>query len=371
MVDTLPTVWQAEAHTLAKHGILKTYLEAWVAIFSRSRWNAAEELLFVDGFAGPGEYTNGELGSPLVAINAIADHGAALTRPVRMKFIETNEERWTHLRQKLNDMGSGVTLSSRLRIDSPILGDCNEEIRHMISSRLSEGQPVGPALFFLDQFGYSQVPIDLVELILSQDKCEVFSYMNFLRLNQFLSDSTKWIGITAAYGDESWKGALDIEGGGREEFLRDTYINAMRTRGSAKHVWSFAMFNDTGRLLHWLIFATNNLRGLEEMKKAMWRVDGMGTYRFSDRDDPNQQVFLSGFDDEWLAHELFCRLKGRSLSETQLQEYVLTETPCYKFKNAINMLRRKGCARPEKGWPVIFTETVDGPPASLFENLDQ
>ena len=33
-MDTLPTVWDAERHTLAKHGILKTYLEAWVAILS-------------------------------------------------------------------------------------------------------------------------------------------------------------------------------------------------------------------------------------------------------------------------------------------------------------------------------------------------
>jgi hypothetical protein len=44
-------------------------------------------------------------------------------------------------------------------------------------------------------------------------------------------------------------------------------------RAEAKFVSSFLMFDKNELPLYWLIFCTNNLRGLEEMKKAMWHVD--------------------------------------------------------------------------------------------------
>jgi three-Cys-motif partner protein len=355
MADTLPTVWTAEPHTLAKHGILKTYLEAWAAILARSPWTSADELLFVDGFAGPGEYTGGEPGSPIVALDAIAQHAVSLPKPVRLRFVESEFDRWKHLQQKLDARHAQIAASKNVRVDPPILGECDLEIRKLISDRLREGKPVGPALFFLDQFGYSQVPMELIKEIMRHEKCEVFSYMNFLRLNQFLSDETKWPGITAAYGDDQWRRALNMSGQARENFLRDTYTAAIEANGGVKYVWPFAMFDHAGRLIHWLIFATNNLKGLEAMKKAMWKADETGTYRFSDRDDPTQQRFLSGYDDEWLAEELAGRLKGQTFSEDKLWEYVLTKTPCYKFKNAINMLRKVGRVTPaNRTYPVCF-----------------
>ena len=359
MADTLPTIWPAEPHTLAKHGILRTYLKAWAAILSRSRRNTADDLLFVDGFAGPGEYTGGELGSPLVAIDAIARHEGSFAKPVRMQFIESDHKRWAHLKQKLDGIPSQVGSSDKVNIAPPILGDCNQEIRKLIEQRLIVRRSVGPALFFLDQFGYSQVPIELLKLIMNHDKCEVFSYMNFLRLNQFLSDPNKWSGITAAYGDDSWKAALALSGTERETRLRKTYITAIKHKAGAEYVWAFAMFNKDRQLIHWLIFATNSLKGLEEMKRAMWKADGKGTYRFSDRDVPEQQVFLTGFDDDWLADRLATYLRGRTYSEEQLQAYVLTETPCYKFKTAVKRLRRERRATPKSGWPVTFAKNTD------------
>jgi hypothetical protein len=99
------------------------------------------------------------------------------------------------------------------------------------------------------------------------------------------------------------------------------------------------MFDRNGQPLYWLIFCTNNLRGLEEMKKAMWFVDGTGEFRFSDEDDPTQlPMFSRRFDDEWLAAELETRRAGRTMSAYEVKEYVLTDTPCYLFKTALKSL---------------------------------
>ena len=266
------------------------------------------------------------------------------------------EQNGAHLQQQLNARGQQIARSANARVDPPIHGECDPEIRALILQRLGARQDVGPALFFLDQFGYSQVPMDLIKTIMRHDKCEVFSYMNFLRLNHFLADQTKWAGITAAYGDDRWKPALNMTGQEREDFLRDAYTKAIEQNGGVDFVWPFAMFDSQGRLIHWLIFATNNLKGLEEMKKAMWRADSSGSYRFSDRTNLAQQRFFSGFDDEWLAEELARSLKGQTMSEQKLNEYVLLNTPCYKFRMAVNLLRKSGRVTPAKReYPVRFT----------------
>jgi len=70
MSNISTTVWDLEPHTEAKHEILKRYLQAWFPIMSK--WNG--RILYIDGFAGPGEYSNGDPGSPLIAINTAIEH---------------------------------------------------------------------------------------------------------------------------------------------------------------------------------------------------------------------------------------------------------------------------------------------------------
>ena len=63
-------VWELEEHSLGKHLVFKKYLNAWLPILSK--WHG--RLLIIDGFAGPGEYKNGYLGSPIIALEAAISH---------------------------------------------------------------------------------------------------------------------------------------------------------------------------------------------------------------------------------------------------------------------------------------------------------
>ncbi|MGE3956437.1 MAG: three-Cys-motif partner protein TcmP [Vicinamibacterales bacterium] len=355
MSDTLPTVWEAEPHTLAKHGILKSYLDAWAAILSNQPYGA--ELLFVDGFAGPGEYVKGEPGSPLVALNSILDHSRTLPKKIRFKFIELDQKRHAHLVARLAQDNGRIASNERVVVDPPIRGDCEVEIGRLIAERKQRRQTLGPALFFLDQFGYSQVPMSLVCAIMAEQQCEIFSYLNCQRMNTYLGDQTKWVGITQAYGDESWKPAINMTGDARQEFLISTYMSAIRKYAKTNNVWSFAMFDSGGHLIHWLVFATNHWKGLYEMKKAMWSADKKGEYRYSDRvEGIGQQSFLSMLGDDELAEELANELAGQTLSEQQVSDFVLTNTPFYNFKDQVNRLRASNRAAPRKRgqWPVTF-----------------
>ena len=342
MADNLPTVWPVEAHTLAKHAILKRYFEAWCAILSRQSRRVprgSEEMLFIDGFAGPGEYEKGELGSPIIALETALQHSVRFPVPVRFLFIEKSEDRWLHLREVLNKYSQQISQSSNVRLSPPRQGECDSVLAGMLDEHERKGIRFGPALAFLDQFGYSAVSMELITRILGYPQCEVLSYLDYKDMNRWITDPSKRPSFTRTYGGEEWRKAIGMPEVQRRVFLLDEYKKALRARANAKYVWSFAMFDSSPRLLYWLIFCTGNIRGLEEMKKAMRKVDRTGGFRFSDEDNPQQLRLLNdAYDDTWLAEELFTKLAGRTLTVKEIHEHVLTETPCYLFKGALKIL---------------------------------
>lgn len=90
------TTWGLDPHTRAKHDILRAYLSAWLPMLSR--WHG--RVLYIDGFAGPGEYTGGETGSPIIAVRALLDHGffPRMSGEFVFLFIEKGPARLAYLR---------------------------------------------------------------------------------------------------------------------------------------------------------------------------------------------------------------------------------------------------------------------------------
>ena len=92
-------LWPIQPHTKGKHLVLGAYLKAWLPILS----NRNNRVLFIDGFAGPGEYAQGEQGSPLVALNTLIEHQGIRNRKCQFhfRFIERDSDRAAHLEARL------------------------------------------------------------------------------------------------------------------------------------------------------------------------------------------------------------------------------------------------------------------------------
>jgi three-Cys-motif partner protein len=91
MVAVDETIWDLDEHTKAKHEILSNYLGGWFPILAR--WSG--RIVYIDGFAGPGVYSKGEEGSPIIALRTASEH---LLRPHTWSemifiFIEKDTER--------------------------------------------------------------------------------------------------------------------------------------------------------------------------------------------------------------------------------------------------------------------------------------
>jgi three-Cys-motif partner protein len=321
------------------------YLKAWLPIMSRQAKRLGvrpSRLLFVDGFAGPGLYTHGEEGSPVLAIKAVLSHTHDFYVPIHFLFIEQNEDRYETLSRTLARYDSQIKGSGRIEDVDKKIGDCETVLGKYLNELRNRGEEVGPALFFLDQFGFSDVSMELVTTIMENPLCEVFSYLNWDHMNRFLSDGSKWDGITKAFGGENWKQVFELETNKKAAFMLNTYKEAIKERAGSKYVWNFAMSDKQEKLLYWLIFCTNNFRGLEEMKRAMWSVDRSGGFRFSDSNDPQQLNLFQNYTEELLADEISERLSEKILNVEQIREFVLTETPAYTFKKALKRLEDSG-----------------------------
>src|SRR4051812_15099610 len=96
------TTWKLDPHTRAKHEILRRYLEAWTPILSLGGFPT---IAYVDGFAGPGVYSGGEDGSPIIAVKAALQHQAKIKGKVLFLFIEKEKDRAEMLQQLVRGLG--------------------------------------------------------------------------------------------------------------------------------------------------------------------------------------------------------------------------------------------------------------------------
>ena len=316
------TIWPLEPHTAAKHEILRRYLQAWVPILSQGKF---PQIIFVDGFAGPGRYSNGEEGSPIIAINSVTQQPRPIGAKVDFHFIELDKKRADHLETEIK----ALQLPSNLV--ATIHGGCSfqdkfPEIWGSYAPRAGRSRP--PTFVFIDPFGF-KIPFSYVAKVLQAQSCEVLITFMFEEINRFLSQGDQPDNFDDLFGCERWREGIKIKGTKeRVKFLHDLYQSQLMQSAGANFVRSFAMRNERNTMDYFLFFATNNERGLRKMKEAMWRVDESGTYNFSDATDPNQSVlFAAEPDRELLKRLIIDKFGSTETTAGEIETFVVRKTP--------------------------------------------
>ncbi|MGB9721428.1 MAG: hypothetical protein ACPL28_08135, partial [bacterium] len=106
------------------------------------------------------------------------------------------------------------------------------------------------------------------------------------------------------------------------------YKTQLETQAGIKFVCSFKMINKVNKTDYFLFFGTNNITGLKKMKEAMWKVDKSGLFQFSDVTYNSNQPMLFEPEPNYkqLKEILLNEFKGKSVSITELENFVLTQT---------------------------------------------
>jgi three-Cys-motif partner protein len=356
------TLWQMDEHTRAKHEILRRYLAAWLPIMTSTNGR----IIYLDGFAGPGTYERGEPGSPIIAIDTFLDHKYAplRDREVLFFFIEQKHDRCEHLRHLLEQR----TLPSKTKTEV-CEGLFDETLTALLDKLESQQLRIAPTFAFIDPFGYSHTPMKTIKRLMSHPKCEVLITFMYEEINRFLDAdyTTKKAQYDALFGTAEWNTITQTASTPQErrERLHDLYQDQLGKVAGIKYIRSFCMRNKHNNIDYFLFFGTNSLTGMEKMKESMWKVDPQGTYEFSDNTNPHQLLLFSQPDYSVLQQMLSDHFKGQTVRVEEVKDYVIAETPFYKFKsdalhpmetarqitvNSIDPGRRRGRFTDGKTW---------------------
>jgi three-Cys-motif partner protein len=323
------SVWRLEPHTLAKHEILRRYLGAWFPIMSK--WNG--RIIFFDGFAGPGIYEGGEPGSPLIALQVLINHNLFASFGVgteyQFLFCESDKVRFASLGQQLNDykqrLGGSWPDNVRVTCTSDPFDETATGILDFLESK---GSKLAPTFAFVDPFGVSGLPMELLARLVRSPKCELFINMIMNTAKRFATSGIIDQKLEELFGTNEYINAEGLTGRRRIVFLHDLYADQLHNVAGMSYVQSFEMVNAGGHTSYFLFYATRAIEGLRAMKDAMWRADPGGGYRFSDRFAGQDVLFIEDrLDVDPLKHDLLAHFAGMDVDVSELEKYVLTRTP--------------------------------------------
>lgn len=329
------TIWELEPHTAAKHRILRKYLEAWFPILARFN----SRIVYVDGFSGPGRYSGGEPGSPIIALQSARTHRANLAGEIVFLFVEERRDRADNLQREI----SSLQLPSHFSVDLEC-GRFAEKLGAKLDELDAVGHQIDPTFALIDPFGFSGIPYNLISRLLSKNKCEVLITFVVDSINRWLThpDPSIRSHITETFGTDA---AIAIsEGtGDRPTQLKNLYQQQLSK--VAQFVRYFEMRDSNDRVVYYLFFASNNRLGHLRMKEAMWNVDLLGNFTFSDSTNPNQQVLFSSPSIEPLVSDLESEFRGvPEIPAERVESFVLDKTPYLRkhMRQALSQLESAG-----------------------------
>ncbi len=328
MATPKETIWEIDPHTLAKHKILEYYLNAWFPILNRYN----DRIVYLDGFSGPGRYSKGEQGSPLIALTVAANHRRAMSGELVFLFIDERPDRIENLREEI----SRLKLPGHFKVHVEP-GTFQDVMTKWLDEIESEGKNLAPTFSFIDPFGFSGLPFTLVSRILKYPKSEVLITFMVNSVNRFLEAPNEQLRrhIVDLFGTEEVLGVLD-GGGNRIEKLRILYQNKLIS--IAQYVRFFEMHDRNDQTIYYLFFGSNHELGHLKMKEAMWRVDSEGDYRFSDQTNPNQAVLFQQDHSARLFEALRKKFFQSKKMVSELKRFVFDET-AYLEKHLKESLR--------------------------------
>ncbi len=337
------TIWDLEPHTRAKHAILGRYLRAWTPILSQGGF---PEIVYIDGFAGPGRYSKGEDGSPVIALKAALGQTVPITATLQYLFVEKDPKRAECLdevvRAKPHPTNFRVTVRGGVTFEDAY-GD-------FLKTDIFESRRTTPAFAFIDPFGWSGVPFGIVADILSRVSCEVLVTFMYEEMNRFLAHSDQGENFDLYFGTRAWRDVLTLsDPRERNRALHDLYLRQLREVARAKYVRSFEMRNMRDVTDYYLFFATNNLLGLKRMKESMWKVDEAGEFTFCDATNPNQlTLFAQAPDFALLEQSILRRFAGSTATVEEVEQFVLADTPFRETHYKKQVLRQLELSKPPR-----------------------
>lgn len=324
-----------------------------------------DRIVYIDGFAGPGRYSQGEDGSPIIALKALLDH-PRFQNPDRrgevvFLFIESDEERANALQEELTALKSERPFPEWLKYDVK-KGEFDTQTTKLLDDLKRQGKQMDPTFAFIDPFGYKGLPLQTISRIVQNNRCECLINFMYEAFTRHAGKSESWIQDEwdQLFGTQEWRDIWsDTDPKRKFDKAVELYRFQLIRQAKLKYVRTFAMRDSNNQPEYVLFFGTNNLKGLSQMKQAMWKADPQRGQVFSDWTDVSQMVLLQPGQELGLRDELQRQFRGCGHVKIKtIEQFVLEETAYSEASH----LKKKTLAPMETESPPLLE--VQRPPQS-------
>jgi three-Cys-motif partner protein len=331
------TLWTASAHTKAKIAMLRYYLDAWFPILAQG---VPLPILYVDGFAGPGYYTNHPEGSPLAALKcieaAIESLGAKNRCPqITCVFIEEDLKRFEVLQEAIEPFRErrrvGIRAFNKRFVDGVL--DLEREVELSF-------QGDHPNFIFADPF-CTGIALHTFKRCMAGKRGELLINLDADGISRIYKadNPRREEQLDEIFGGRCWAtelGPQDLPLREQANRILHLYKRRLGEIKGVDYVFQFEMRGKQDTLNYFLVYATKNPVAMMRMKEAMSKVDQNGQYCFSDADE-DQTFLISEDHDAHYANKLHVKFvsKGR-VPFREVERFALCETLA---KSATPLLR--------------------------------
>jgi len=336
--DSDPSKWIYKEHTRVKHELLVKYLRGWLSILGTRH----PRLLIFDGFAGRGQYEKESPDSPVIILR-IADELMQRGRVdyVFCAFVENDNDNFKNLQAVL-------TQAKPQFPNVGVIGPYNSDFATVVDQVIehTEGRLI-PSFFFIDPFGFTGMPFETVERILSLKRSEVFITLMLRDIGRFLSHPDLEGTFDLLLGTPDWRDiiATGATNEDKEHQLRDLYVEQL-TKLSC-YVTPFRVCMDEKlQTLYYMIHATKHPKGRILMKEVMARQGASGVFAYLGPADKSTraQLRLLADDIPALKDLILTKFAARTMTYDSVQSESCMDTDLidHHYRDALKELRRDG-----------------------------
>lgn len=307
-----------------KTQIVSKYAAAWAGIMA-GHLHPNEHLSYLDLFAGRGRYRNGESGTALAALSRIADspHAKALSNKVHAYLNDRHAAYSAELASALKDSHFTNILRG--------VASVNTKQVSLSLAQEAQRQTNGPALWFVDPWGYEGVSRDLIRLCTDAWGSDAILLLNVNAITRSVRNPQEHDNLSVLFGPEHFESLLselDRNPSSRiEPTVMRTMVNSYRGLGGRRLVSRVGFqFEDRDRNSHFLLLITKHQRGVRTFNDIVERElresppDVNGVYVFNSARLGQSSISLitrHSFYDA-AAREILSAFRGRSLTFGQL-----------------------------------------------------
>jgi len=357
--DSAPEKWVYREHIRVKHELLKKYLYVWIIKLGKFY----RKIIFFDGFAGRGEYTDektGEVltaGSPIIALR-LADKLLQKCeqkgrKPYFDKFVciavEKDKDNFKNLQSIINKEIEKLKFKDKIKVLS-----INDEFANVVTELVEKvGVKIAPSFFFIDPFGFSGVPFKVIKDILSLPRTEIFLTFMTRDINRFLRLPQVEKHLNALYPTSEWRQIYQIRSWKeRDKVLLNLYMKSLHEIAGVKLFAFRVCMDEKYQTLYYLIHATKHFDGLKIMKDIMRKQGASGEFAWLGPKEISYRYQQKLFDDTIpsLKEYLLKMFEGESKTFDEILEETYEDTRFVEkeYRQALKELENEGKIKIER-----------------------